>query len=62
MTLKPCPFCGSKRVEAEIIGTQSDVRHWAVVCGLCGARGPWRIHYIGMAEEDWNKRDERNAE
>lgn len=32
--LKPCPFCGSKNVEAQGIGS------FAVVCKDCGANGP----------------------
>lgn len=64
MTLKPCPFCGSKNVDSEIVGTAQDyvTRYYAVVCRLCGSRGPDRLASITACEEDWNKRDKRNAE
>ena len=62
MKLKPCPFCGSSRVDSEIIDDVGGVKRYAVMCVLCGSRGPDRIASVTACEEDWNKRNKRNAE
>lgn len=48
--LKPCPFCGSERVNvAEIVGD------FFAVCGNCGAQGKQRAT-ISDAIGAWNRR------
>lgn len=48
--LKPCPFCGSERVNvAEIAG------NFFAVCGTCGAEGK-QMATIGDAVGMWNRR------
>lgn len=48
--LKPCPFCGGKRVNvAEIAG------NFFAVCGTCGAEGK-QMATIGGAVGTWNRR------
>lgn len=39
--LKPCPFCGAK---------DSLYNYGEVICGNCGAEGPWKEGYT------WNRR------
>lgn len=51
--LKPCPFCGSKRVY--VMGNE---KHW-IGCSNCGAEGPVPVglyKYKGPAVTAWNKR------
>ena len=53
MKLKPCPFCGSMKIE--VIG---DDKYW-IVCRSCGAEGPTPSCLWDCAEnaiEEWNKR------
>lgn len=48
--LKPCPFCGGKRVNvAEIAGS------FFAVCGTCGAQGKQKVTIMD-AVETWNRR------
>lgn len=48
--MKPCPFCGSERVNvAEIAG------NFFAVCGTCGAEGK-QMATIGDAVGMWNRR------
>lgn len=48
--LKPCPFCGSERVNvAEIAG------NFFAVCGNCGAKGK-QVATISGAVDAWNRR------
>ena len=63
--LKPCPFCGGKRVEVlnlleeqpeyEIIGLSKD--NWNVLCSDCFGMGGTRRTAI-EAVEAWNRRFE----
>ena len=63
--LKPCPFCGGKRVEVlnlleeqpeyEIIGLSKD--NWNVLCSDCFGMGGTRRTAI-EAIEAWNRRTE----
>ncbi len=39
MELKPCPFCGAKDVEYEIVKGR-EYKALAVTCKICGAIGP----------------------
>ena len=36
--LKPCPFCGSKRIKAHNVGWW-----WWCICQDCKAQGPFRM-------------------
>lgn len=48
--LKPCPFCGSERVNvAEIVGD------FFAICGECGAQGK-QMATISDAVSAWNRR------
>ena len=48
--LKPCPFCGSERVNvAEVVGD------FFAICGACGAQGKQKAT-IREAVEAWNRR------
>lgn len=52
--LKPCPFCGAKRV---YIASKGGGFFWAVECsnGACWVVGPWRKTERG-AINAWNRR------
>lgn len=69
MTAKPCPFCGSTKVQVE----DGDTFRWRMtVCQECGAQGPevrcqttgegnmhdWDADARVRAIEEWNKRSE----
>ena len=49
--LKPCPFCGSKRIEAHNVGW------WWCICQDCKAQGPFRM-LENTAVDAWNSRTE----
>lgn len=69
--LKPCPFCGSKNVNAEVF-KETESYDAFVECDECDARGPLEIRFwigvegtkeereqaIAAAIEAWNKRAE----
>ncbi|WP_419040028.1 Lar family restriction alleviation protein [Parolsenella catena] len=40
--LKPCPFCGSKRVRSNLYGRECNSDNYGhyVYCGHCAAQGP----------------------
>ena len=51
--LKPCPFCGSSQVKANLMG-----HGWTeVYCGACEAEGPPRENEKD-ANAAWNKRND----
>lgn len=50
--LKPCPFCGSNKVEIENITTD----RVAAFCGYCGVVGPHTSLGSAEAIKRWNMR------
>jgi Lar family restriction alleviation protein len=54
--LKPCPFCASRDLSVDTLGTQ-DRPFYAVSCGDCEATGPLARSYEGSVEA-WNKRSD----
>lgn len=50
-TLKPCPFCGSTKLEGR--GKRDDGRALWIACTSCDATGPTILKSV---EEDWNTR------
>ena len=65
--LKPCPFCGNKRVfiyrkttEIRVIpnGEQIDfVEKYKVACDMCSGSTEW-VYSKDYAIEEWNRRAE----
>jgi Lar family restriction alleviation protein len=57
MELKPCPFCGSDKVDTAGSAYYGD---WYVLCPACGAAGP-----AERTEEEskvgWNRRKRRKV-
>lgn len=51
---KPCPFCGSKLTFIEY----SEFGNCAVMCGNCGAYGPFE-YTEGRAIAIWNERKDK---
>jgi len=35
--LKPCPFCGSKKLYAQDVGVENEFEDWGIGCHSCGA-------------------------
>ena len=35
--LKPCPFCGSKKLYAQDVGEEGKFEDWGIGCHSCGA-------------------------
>jgi hypothetical protein len=67
MTHKPCLWCGSMCVDADIVGDVPYGRgeFWAVECANCDARGPRTQATTDRAEgeaEAWRLWDERDGE
>ena len=52
--LKPCPFCGSDRIEIDDLGYQ-ETPCWFVACNNCGAEISGFL-YLSRAIEAWNRR------
>lgn len=48
--LKPCPFCGSKRIKAHDVG-----EGWWCICQDCKAQGPFKM-LENTAVDAWNRR------
>jgi len=53
-TLKPCPFCGTYRLNVYM--HTWPVKEWRVMCEKCLARGPGALDQE-QAEDKWNKRE-----
>lgn len=53
--LKPCPFCGGKKLSILLKGINLD-RKYAVCCNTCDARGG-RKQDKKIAVEEWNRRE-----
>lgn len=53
-TLKPCPSCGSHRLETAERRHRNGQRHAFVICPKCGLRGPWRKTWV-EAKGAWNE-------
>lgn len=51
--LKPCPSCGSHRLETNERRHRNGHRHAFVICPKCGLRGPWGKTRV-EAEAAWN--------
>ena len=34
--LKPCPFCGSKKLYAQDVGVEGEFEDWGIGCHSCG--------------------------
>lgn len=41
MEMKPCPFCGNTHLEFQYGTEDREGIPTAVLCGNCGATGPW---------------------
>jgi Lar family restriction alleviation protein len=54
LPIKPCPFCSSRDVAVETLGTENRP-FYAVSCDDCEATGPLSDSYDG-AIEAWNTR------
>lgn len=52
---RACPFCGFSMTEV-VERTDRQHRYLCVVCGDCGAQGPWADH-AASAITIWNKRE-----
>jgi Lar family restriction alleviation protein len=48
--LSECPFCAQSMAEVE-----TDAKKFYVICGECGARGPW-AHDEQTIVQMWNER------
>lgn len=64
MELKPCPFCGGRVEDCDIVTTEHpEARHCAIMCMHCGARGPkvliakdmTFLERVDNAAAAWNK-------
>lgn len=60
--LKPCPFCGNKKVRVEAINPDYEEDGFAIYCNSCGATGPNACDSESFkidkeeAEKAWNNR------
>ena len=50
--LKPCPFCGAKKIK---VGTFSIVPDGFVECKKCGVRFDFRVDWGNMPQEEHDK-------
>lgn len=56
--LKPCPFCGSKRVFSNLYSWEANADNYAhfVYCQKCKASGPVITgNEVGPGEDRWDK-------
>lgn len=56
--LKPCPFCGSKRVRSNLYGRECDEDNYGhyVYCENCAAKGPIITgEEVEPGENRWDK-------
>lgn len=53
--LKPCPFCGSDRVE---VRTDDEGKSWYIFCNDCGLMCGYATLEDGVVEA-WNRRAEQ---
>ena len=59
--LKPCPFCGSKRIAPEIFNDDDDVTvEYAISCLNCKAQSSYFTSFED-AINAWNTRAKENA-